>query len=479
MADRSLDDRPEPTPSQEVDTVRVSISSSGALTRPDESVSDGPLDAARLARRERELLIRKNRKLAQIFGAESSLSPQQARKGSNVFNQTGPPPSDEETFLSPLVPNAESSYLENQEVVASESVPSLGASERTDEDGIEPNTSEHGRSLAIPPSPFVVSTAERRQKITRLAKLHRYLGSGVPAERVFGITEFMRDLDLPPPSGPEDPRRSSPVEGRENPVDLSSSNSGDANGISPKMSDVQRVAQVRRASKMEKLFGDRPPQELLHARSPPSHVSAASQMSDTNELDRSFHKSKTFSTKARPGTADSSESAQRLLAPESETFRTYRDSINSIRNIAERDDAQSLVSVHQLLTVNYEDDGSPSAEHNYPEDRVNSTKSSKSERRRSLPVTRKDSLSSLHSSVTASSPPPEVVNFQLRRRRAAKLVDFFGVDYRVLFDSVLSTLELGVEEETSRGTLRPDETEILMNKLRALRVKDDKRRFLG
>jgi hypothetical protein len=191
-----------------------------------------------------------------------------------------------------------------------------------------------------------------------------------------------------------------------------------------------------------------------------------------------LNKAKAFSTKLRPGTAGSHESAQGLLLSESETFRTYRDSINSIQDIAERvgavtiiirpsthsnrqDDAQSLVSVHQLLSMTPEDDDL-SASHRKEEDPIRSSaQTSKSERRRSLPVTRKDSLSSLRSDYGLASPPPEVASFQMRRRRVAKLVDFFGVDYRVLFDSVLSTIELGVEEEASRGTLRPDETEVM------------------
>jgi len=231
---------------------------------------------------------------------------------------------------------------------------------------------------------------------------------------------------------------------------------------------------------MEKLFGDRPPQELLHGRAPSPCIPSSSKNPATDQPQGDWfalHKNKVFS-KSRPGTPESHESAQRLLSPESETFRTYRDSINSIQNIADRDDAQSLVSVHQLLTLNFEDDESPVAEASQQEDQPSTRQTSKSDRRRSLPVTRKDSLTSLQSSVVAS-PPPEVVSFQLRRRRAAKLVDFFGVDYRVLFDSVLSTIELGVEEETTRGTLHPDETEILMNKLRALRVNDRKHRLIG
>lgn len=482
MANWSLDDLSERIPSRETDnSVRVSIPSTPGPPSAQQrmaSPADGSLDATRLGPREREILLRKNRKLAQIFGAESSVSSPQPRKG---LSQSGAPPRlstqpKEDAFLSPLVPSADSSYLENQDAAASDSVPSLITLDHTDNETIGVSASDQARPVSLPSSPLVVSVAERRQKIARLAKLHRYLGSGVPAERVFGITEFMRDLDLPPPL-PKDTLRSSPVSGRKGSLDLSSPTRGEGDRSIPKLNDIQKAAQVRRASKMEKLFGDRPPQELLHGLTSSSHIPSPSKdpAADQPRGDWfALHKSKVFS-KSRPGTPESHESAQRLLSPESETFRTYRDSINSIQNIADRDDAQSLVSVHQLLTLNFEDDESPIAEASQQEDQASARQTSKSERRRSLPVTRKDSLSSLQSGATVSSPPPEVVSFQLRRRRAAKLVDFFGVDYRVLFDSVLSTIELGVEEETSRGTLHPDETEILMNKLRALRVNDRKR----
>jgi len=487
MANRSLDDLSEQMPSQAPDNIRVSIPSTPANGPPlaqqrMASLDTGSLDAARLGPREREILLRKNRKLAQIFGAESSVSPPQPRKGLSQ----GPPrlniQTKEETFLSPLVPSADSSYLENQDVAAGGSIPSLITLDRIDNEAMGASASDQGhqaRPVSLPSSPLVVSVAERRQKVARLAKLHRYLGSGVPAERVLGITEFMRDRDLPPSTEPNDTRRSSPVSGRKSSLDLSYPTKGEVDRSIPKLNDIQKAAQVRRASKMEKLFGDRPPQELLHGRAPSPRIPSSSKDLATDQPQGDWfalHENKVFS-KSRPGTPESHESAQRLLSPESETFRTYRDSINSIQNIADRDDAQSLVSVHQLLTLNFEDNESPVAEASQQVDQASARQSSKSERRRSLPVTRKDSLSSLQSSMTVSSPPPEVVSFQLRRRRAAKLVDFFGVDYRVLFDSVLSTIELGVVEESSRGTLHPDETEILMNKLRALRVND--RRLIG
>jgi hypothetical protein len=58
------------------------------------------------------------------------------------------------------------------------------------------------------------------------------------------------------------------------------------------------------------------------------------------------------------------------------------------------------------------------------------------------------------------SPPPEVTDFQTRRRRAAKLTQFFGVNYRELVTNVLDDIEHGVQNETKRGTLQPDEAEV-------------------
>jgi len=55
---------------------------------------------------------------------------------------------------------------------------------------------------------------------------------------------------------------------------------------------------------------------------------------------------------------------------------------------------------------------------------------------------------------------PEASDFQIRRRRAAKLTSFFGVDYRELIHDILESIEKGVEEERKRGTLRPEEVDV-------------------
>ena len=51
-------------------------------------------------------------------------------------------------------------------------------------------------------------------------------------------------------------------------------------------------------------------------------------------------------------------------------------------------------------------------------------------------------------------------SFQQRRRRAAKLTHFFGVDYRDLMGEILDSLEKGLEEERDKGTLKPDEVQV-------------------
>lgn len=78
-------------------------------------------------------------------------------------------------------------------------------------------------------------------------------------------------------------------------------------------------------------------------------------------------------------------------------------------------------------------------------------------RRRSLP----DSVLS-HSTAETSltNAKPEPTDFQLRRRKAAKLTQFFGVDYKQIIHDVLESIEKGVEEERKRGTLQPEEVEV-------------------
>jgi hypothetical protein len=92
------------------------------------------------------------------------------------------------------------------------------------------------------------------------------------------------------------------------------------------------------------------------------------------------------------------------------------------------------------------------------ERRSSSASSIKSERRRSLPTN--TSVLSFVSEYSTAAPRPEAMDFQARRRRAAKLTQFFGVDYRELISDVLESIESGLELEQTRGTLNPDEAEV-------------------
>lgn len=67
---------------------------------------------------------------------------------------------------------------------------------------------------------------------------------------------------------------------------------------------------------------------------------------------------------------------------------------------------------------------------------------------------------SLASEFTVAPAKADPTAFQMRRRRAAKLTQFFGVDYRELISDVLDSIENGVEQEQQRGTLRAEEVEV-------------------
>jgi hypothetical protein len=69
-------------------------------------------------------------------------------------------------------------------------------------------------------------------------------------------------------------------------------------------------------------------------------------------------------------------------------------------------------------------------------------------------------LSLASSEYSIATPKPEVSEFQVRRRRAAKLTQFFGVNYRELINDILESLETGLEHERKRGTLRAEELEV-------------------
>ncbi|KIJ39239.1 hypothetical protein M422DRAFT_175310 [Sphaerobolus stellatus SS14] len=68
------------------------------------------------------------------------------------------------------------------------------------------------------------------------------------------------------------------------------------------------------------------------------------------------------------------------------------------------------------------------------------------------------SLISTNSSIASLEPDPD--GFQQRRKRAAKLTNFFGVNYRDLFGDVLESIEKGMNDEFVAGTMQPEEVEV-------------------
>ncbi|KAG7099846.1 hypothetical protein E1B28_001653 [Marasmius oreades] len=410
-------------------------------------------------------------------------------------------------------------------------------------------------NLNINMSPEEQAEEDKRRKREKLAKLHRFLGSRVPANLVIAGIE---DPGLPPLS-PADALLS--LEGRKDSSWLGRRRSSsaaafpawsdDLDRLKDGLSNAEKAIIVRRAQKMEKMFGVAPPQTLYHTRHSPSSsalpantidispgtISPDPLSSSTNYKSKQKHN--------RPGTAES----QRLLLPKgsnkdkevgstggtsSDTRRArgssvvyshYQHSLNSLDDILDRDDKASLAELHQflnnpdpddLIDWNTDQEISPDPEHDYTQEltrfhtsndkgkqpaedkRASFAPSFKSERRHSLPTPvtgsgtsfisldlspsdrnfyfggrdRADSiLSRDDASTIRGGPDPQEVYFQMRRRKAAKLTQFFGVDYRELIRDVLESIEGGLEIEKHKGTVSREEVEDLLQKLRTIKTK--------
>jgi len=214
---------------------------------------------------------------------------------------------------------------------------------------------------------------------------------------------------------------------------------------------------------------------ILHKTPPQSPISHA-----LRTLNHSSYSKSRAKKNQRPGTADSAEPLISRLGVEesapvlqlSDVYLHFRQSLNSLNDIIDRDDKESLVDLHEYLRGNTEP---PLQQFTLQEGSSTITSPThKLERRRSLPV--RTSMASLSSEYSAgaglpTTPTPEESAFQIRRRRAAKLIQFFGVNYRELMNEVLDSLEKGLEEESGKGTLKPDEVQDLLQKLGRLKIK--------
>ncbi|KAK0246480.1 hypothetical protein EDD85DRAFT_944868 [Armillaria nabsnona] len=501
---------------------------------------------------ERADLIRKSRKLAQVFGQTpgAGVMPQQDSwvsfldlplgrhlRGTASVSTTPPtwPPPEGTQYLTaygrrhstPLTPERSSCEYMIQ-VGSQEGEPStddqpkgedtksfIDLSEEELPDDISAIISNSDPTKDRSPSPSLfqfehLSPEEQAEEIRRrnrdkLAKLHRFLGSRIPADLVLGFED--PSLSLPPPldvpmESPDD-RKAWLRRRRSSSVAAFPHWSDDYDRVKEDLNDKEKAINVRRAQKMEKMFGVAPPQTLYHTRhgaspsgslvglvAPPksrSAVPGSTPMTSPPASPKNMNQSPYKLKSRKDDRTGSSESLTHLLGGDEDTssrtrlrgrsgslvYTHYQHSLNSLVDIIDRDDRESLAELHEYLNSNGNESSSPPLkEFTLTRDRRTSIASIKSERRRSLPT--RTSMTSLASEYSISATlKPEVTDFQLRRRRAAKLTNFFGVDYRDLIRDVLDSIENGLEHERKRGTINPEEAEVLLRKLREIKTKRD------
>lgn len=142
--------------------------------------------------------------------------------------------------------------------------------------------------------------------------------------------------------------------------------------------------------------------------------------------------------------------------------------------ISYQDDTASLKVIHNILhaddndddddddededgvklKVDVDDDDYDSSEPDIPSPAT----MKRDDRRRSLPLC--PSIGSMHSEYSITSPPPEISTFEQKRRRAAKLTNFFGVSHRDIMTDILDSIESGVAEERGMGTLNQAQADV-------------------
>ncbi|KAJ4485629.1 hypothetical protein J3R30DRAFT_1384883 [Lentinula aciculospora] len=390
-------------------------------------------------------------------------------------------------------------------------------------------------------SPEERAEAEKRRKREKLAKLHRFLGSRVPTGLVLGQADEDSESGLPGLSassmGEETDAEGSSEEKRswkKGMAKVTRRRSGSESGISSEWSDIrdrrkddmsedERSRMVKRAVRLEKVFGVAPPQTLYafghvsHAHSNSGVV--APPVVPTMIRSSSVGPTETLilSTPLPPKRGNTRPASRELLLPKgnnpdqqaieieagdvSATLRVsrprgaslaythYDHSLNSLGDILDRDDRASLQELHEILYQAGETDHLAGVHHDPDLVAIDidapgyasglASGSIRSERRRSLPelparmsIASLDSIGSIISKVSLDDADAEASDgaFQVRRRRAAKLTQFFGVDYRDLVQDVLDSIENGVELERGRSLSR-QEAEDLLRKLRTIKGK--------
>jgi len=320
---------------------------------------------------------------------------------------------------------------------------------------------------------------DRRRKREKIAKLHRFLGSRVPTSLVLGLSSADDSLPALDPSVLDVGTRQSGRRRSSSAAEFKTKWFDPDDRLKAELGEREKAINVRRAVKMEKMFGVQPPQKLYHTRRPPKPKDRVPSSEDP-EREAVLPANRNINTGSylnkgvpqRRRAASRSESILRLLDPEVENspsnrasamYVHYRYSRDSLGDIIDRDDRDSLAELHSILTT----DGQSGAEWSTILTPNDDPKTVLHGRRNSLPSRSSTvSLASLY-----NSPSPQMTSFQVRRRQAAKLTHFFGVDYRDLIGDILESIERYVEEESHRGSLRPEEMQDLMVKLRNLRTR--------
>ncbi|OAX42671.1 hypothetical protein K503DRAFT_682824 [Rhizopogon vinicolor AM-OR11-026] len=206
-------------------------------------------------------------------------------------------------------------------------------------------------------SPEERAEAERRRKRDKLAKLHRFLGSRVPTDLVVG---HIAGPSLPPTSMPEDGRDMWLYRR------MSGASALSFDRVKEELDDEEKALNVRRAHKMEKLFGMPPPQTLYHTRHAPTTVARSQPTSPVSSImiphylsddgpgpGRNPNQSAYMKGKKthRPGTSESTTFLLPFKAPNSpespvsgyldtltrsSVYMNYQHSIASLTDIIER-----------------------------------------------------------------------------------------------------------------------------------------------
>ncbi|KAG9016691.1 hypothetical protein FRB90_002483 [Tulasnella sp. 427] len=363
---------------------------------------------------------------------------------------------------------------------------------------------------------------ERKRRRDRLVKLHRFLGSNVPAEAVLGAD---------PPGAPALPAAATDVTAPESDDDsddgipkwwkglkkTSSVRTVESGGPSrPEssyvvnqgpMTEQDRALNVRRKAKMQKMFGDHPPQGMYVSRSKAEEGEPSEEELEGEEQP------------PRPSGLNSLE------------FLRHSHSLNSLNYLVDKEDRESLRNLFNELTkqdplsdleedivfappegLDDEDDDAELLDPRQPKRHTRPPFRSSNPPTISLNLPHSPLLSSSLASLsptwraspTSASPagrlyspvspivpstlskkpsessftsldvdPVVVDGFQQRRKRAAKLTQFFGTDYRSLFGEVLESIESGVKDDQTKGTLTEEEAKELFRKLQRLRAKQD------